>query len=216
MFPPPLWFSECYLLCHFGLVGRPKRNGTSAKVRGYQHHEDQCHNIIKCCQLALQLGQIEQHCQPNILLPAVRTSSHTASTSCFCLPKAITKEETEAIAKSSVQLLSSALRDLESQTSSGTGPGYGHGAQYEIEVASFLWSESQGDLLSDAGWVSVTQRGQQQQRSGLAMKTQALTPCIQNFCSSMDAKLKARLDDLQHYLPCQFKGRYLHWALFLL
>ncbi|XP_076000511.1 conserved oligomeric Golgi complex subunit 1 [Genypterus blacodes] len=119
--------------------------------------------------------------------------------------QAITKAETEAIATSSVQLLSSALRDLEGQTSSGTGPGSGPGAQYEIDVASFLWLESQGDLLSDAGWVSVSQRGQQQQRSGLAMKTQALTPCVQNFCSSMDAKLKTRLDDLQHYLPCPSK-----------
>uniref|UniRef100_A0A4W6D3X0 Conserved oligomeric Golgi complex subunit 1 n=1 Tax=Lates calcarifer TaxID=8187 RepID=A0A4W6D3X0_LATCA len=120
--------------------------------------------------------------------------------------QAITKEETEAISASSVQLLTSAVRDLEGQTihtSLGTNPGSSRGAQYEVDVASFLWSESPGDLLSDAGWVSVTQRGQQQQRSGLAMKTQALTPCVQNFCSSMDAKLKSRLDDLQHYLPSQ-------------
>uniref|UniRef100_A0A3Q1EY87 Conserved oligomeric Golgi complex subunit 1 n=1 Tax=Acanthochromis polyacanthus TaxID=80966 RepID=A0A3Q1EY87_9TELE len=58
----------------------------------------------------------------------------------------------------------------------------------------------------DAGWVSVSQRGQQQQRSGLAMKTQALTPCVQNFCSVLDTKLKTRLDDLQHYLPSQDAG----------
>ncbi|KAM7386207.1 hypothetical protein PAMA_009037 [Pampus argenteus] len=120
--------------------------------------------------------------------------------------QAITKDETEAISTSSVQLLTSAVRDLEGQTihtSSGTNPGSGRSSQYEVDVASFLWSESPGDLLNDAGWVSVNQRGQQQQRSGLAMKTQALTPCVQNFCSSMDAKLKARLDDLQHYLPSQ-------------
>ncbi|XP_071765969.2 conserved oligomeric Golgi complex subunit 1 isoform X2 [Centroberyx gerrardi] len=129
--------------------------------------------------------------------------------------QAITQEETGAISASSTQLLTSALRDLEAQTvhpspppssSAKPGPGTSRGAQYEVDVASFLWSEAPGDLLSDAGWVSVTQRGQQQQRSGLAMKTQALTPCVQNFCSSMDAKLKARLDDLQHYLPSQDKG----------
>ncbi|XP_037648488.1 conserved oligomeric Golgi complex subunit 1 isoform X2 [Sebastes umbrosus] len=123
--------------------------------------------------------------------------------------QAITKEETEAISTSSVQLLTSAVRDLESQTihtSSGTNTGSGRGAQYEVDVASYLWSESPGDLLSDAGWVSVSQRGQQHQRSSLAMKTQALTPCVQNFCSSLDAKLKARLDDLQYYLPSQDKG----------
>nr|XP_057904095.1 conserved oligomeric Golgi complex subunit 1 isoform X2 [Doryrhamphus excisus] len=112
----------------------------------------------------------------------------------------ITKEETEAISMSSVQLLTSAVRDLEEQT----GTACNQVAQYEVDVASYLWSESAGDLLSDAGWVSVNQRGQQQQqRSGLAMKTQALTPCVQNFCSSLDGKLKERLDDLQHYLPSQ-------------
>ncbi|XP_047428126.1 conserved oligomeric Golgi complex subunit 1 isoform X2 [Mugil cephalus] len=121
--------------------------------------------------------------------------------------QAITKEETEAISASSVQLLTSAVRDLEDQTvgsSSAANAGAGRGAQYEVDVASFLWSESPGDLLSDAGWVSVAQRGQQ--RSGLAMKTQALTPCVQNFCSSLDVKLKERLDDLQYYLPSQDTG----------
>ncbi|KAM9779745.1 conserved oligomeric Golgi complex subunit 1 [Neosynchiropus ocellatus] len=123
----------------------------------------------------------------------------------------ITKEETEAISASSVQLLSSAVKDLVSQTkpSSANGPASSRGAQYEADVSAFLWSESAGDLPSDAGWVSVAQRVQQQhqqQRSGLAMKTQALTPCVQNFCSSMDTKLKARLEDLQQYLPSQDAG----------
>ncbi|XP_059203898.1 conserved oligomeric Golgi complex subunit 1 isoform X2 [Centropristis striata] len=121
--------------------------------------------------------------------------------------QAITKEETEAISSSSVQLLSSAVRDLETlQAAPGAPPGSCRGSQYEVDVASFLWSEAPGDLLSDAGWVSVSQRGQQHQRSSLAMKTQALTPCVQNFCSSLDAKLKARLDDLQFYLPSQDAG----------
>uniref|UniRef100_A0A3Q2QGW3 Conserved oligomeric Golgi complex subunit 1 n=1 Tax=Fundulus heteroclitus TaxID=8078 RepID=A0A3Q2QGW3_FUNHE len=124
----------------------------------------------------------------------------------------ITKEETEAIAAISVQLLTSAVRDMEDQTiqsSSGSNPVPSRVAQYEVDVASFLWSESPADLPSDAAWINVAQRGQQQQqqqRSGLAMKTQALTPCVQNFCSSLDAKLKARLDDLQHYLPSEDTG----------
>ncbi|XP_040046654.2 conserved oligomeric Golgi complex subunit 1 isoform X2 [Gasterosteus aculeatus] len=122
--------------------------------------------------------------------------------------QAITKEETEAISTSSIQLLTSTVRDLEGQTihTSATNPGSARGAQYEVDVASFLWSESPGDLLSDAGWVSVNQRGQKHQRSSLAMKTQAVTPFVQNFCSSLDAKLKARLDDLRYYLPFQDPG----------
>lgn len=130
----------------------------------------------------------------------------------FPFPKAITKEETEAIAASSVQLLTSAVKDLEGQnvkSPSGTGASSSCEALYEADVASFLWSETPGDLLSDAAWVSVAQRGHQQQRSGLAMKTQALTPCVQSFCSSLDAKLKTRLDDLQHYLPSQDTGRFI-------
>lgn len=114
---------------------------------------------------------------------------------------------------SSVQLLTSAIRDLESQTSLkllGTNSGPNRVAQYETDVASYLWSESPGDLLSDAGWVSVSQRGQQHQSSSLAMKTQALTPCIQNFCSAMDAKLNIRLEDLQHYLPSHDTGKDTH------
>ncbi|CAB1350229.1 unnamed protein product [Coregonus sp. 'balchen'] len=117
---------------------------------------------------------------------------------------AITQEGTETISTSCRQLLSSALRDLEGQPTppgpSSSPPLPSRGALYEADVASFLWSEAQGDLLSDAAWVSVSQRGPQH-RSGLAMKTQALTPCVQIFCSSLDAALRARLDDVQHYLP---------------
>ncbi|XP_029014693.1 conserved oligomeric Golgi complex subunit 1 [Betta splendens] len=121
--------------------------------------------------------------------------------------KTITRGETEAISASSVQLLTSAMKDLEGRTStSGTSPGCGHGVKHEVDIASFLWSESPGDLLSDAGWVSVAQRKHQQQRSGLTLKTQALTPYVQNVCFSMDAKLKARLDDLQHYVLLQDTG----------
>uniref|UniRef100_A0A9J7X7A4 Conserved oligomeric Golgi complex subunit 1 n=2 Tax=Cyprinus carpio TaxID=7962 RepID=A0A9J7X7A4_CYPCA len=100
--------------------------------------------------------------------------------------QAITQEGTEGISSSSRQLLSSALRDLQGQATAGS---FSRGAQYESDVASFLWSESQGDLLSDTAWVSVAQRSPQQ-KSGLSMKTQALTPCVQTFCSSLDSKLK--------------------------
>uniref|UniRef100_A0A673IHX6 Conserved oligomeric Golgi complex subunit 1 n=1 Tax=Sinocyclocheilus rhinocerous TaxID=307959 RepID=A0A673IHX6_9TELE len=116
---------------------------------------------------------------------------------------AITQEGTEGISSSSRQLLSSALRDLQGQATAGS---FSRGAQYESDVAAFLWSESQGDLLSDTAWVSVAQRSPQQ-KSGLSMKTQALTPCVQTFCSSLDSKLKDKLDDLQHYLPSEKNGK---------
>ncbi|XP_016341169.1 conserved oligomeric Golgi complex subunit 1-like [Sinocyclocheilus anshuiensis] len=115
----------------------------------------------------------------------------------------ITQEGTEGISSSSRQLLSSALRDLQGQATAGS---FSRGAQYESDVAAFLWSESQGDLLSDTAWVSVAQRSPQQ-KSGLSMKTQALTPCVQTFCFSLDSKLKAKLDDLQHYLPSEKNGK---------
>ncbi|XP_059413233.1 conserved oligomeric Golgi complex subunit 1-like isoform X2 [Carassius carassius] len=117
--------------------------------------------------------------------------------------QAITQEGTEGISSSSRQLLSSDLRDLQGQA---TAWSFSRGAQYESDVAAFLWSETQGDLLSDTAWVSVAQRTPQQ-KSGLSMKTQALTPCVQTFCSSLDSKLKAKLDDLQHYLPSEKNGK---------
>uniref|UniRef100_A0A8C2BLM5 Conserved oligomeric Golgi complex subunit 1 n=1 Tax=Cyprinus carpio TaxID=7962 RepID=A0A8C2BLM5_CYPCA len=117
--------------------------------------------------------------------------------------QAITQEGTEGISSSSRQLLSSALQDLQGQATAGS---FSRGAQYESDVAAFLWSESQGDLLSDTAWVSVAHRSPQQ-KSGLSMKTQALTPCVQTFCSSLDSKLKAKLDDLQHYLPSDKNGK---------
>ncbi|XP_056609563.1 conserved oligomeric Golgi complex subunit 1 [Triplophysa dalaica] len=113
--------------------------------------------------------------------------------------QAITQEGTEDISSTSRQLLSSALRDLHGQVSAGS---FSRGVQYESDVGAFLWSESQGDLLSDAAWVSVSQRSPQQ-KSGLSMKTQALTPFVQTFCSTLDSKLKAKLEDLQHYLPSE-------------
>ncbi|XP_057716981.1 conserved oligomeric Golgi complex subunit 1 isoform X1 [Corythoichthys intestinalis] len=114
--------------------------------------------------------------------------------------QAITKEETKAISVSSVQLLTSTVKDLAGQTANSRE------AQYECDVSAYMWTESPGDLQSDAGYVSEAQRGQEQQKSPLAMKTNGVTPCVQNFCSSVDAKLKARLDDLQHYLPSQDAG----------
>ncbi|KAJ8345528.1 hypothetical protein SKAU_G00297210, partial [Synaphobranchus kaupii] len=109
--------------------------------------------------------------------------------------QALTQEGTEGVSSGSKQLLTATLRELEGQCS--------RAALFERDVASFLWAESPGDLASDAAWVGVAQRGAQpqQQRSGLAMKTQALTPCVQTVCAALDAKLKAQLDDLQHYLP---------------
>lgn len=67
-------------------------------------------------------------------------------------------------------------------------------------MSLFLWSESPNDLPSDAAWVSVANRDQFA-GSGLSMKAQAVSPCVQNFCAALDSKLKVKLDDLLAYLP---------------
>lgn len=67
-------------------------------------------------------------------------------------------------------------------------------------MSLFLWSESPSDLPSDAAWVSVSNRAQFPS-SGLAMKAQAVSPCVQNFCSALDSKLQVQLEDLLAYLP---------------
>ncbi|XP_069338922.1 conserved oligomeric Golgi complex subunit 1 isoform X2 [Eulemur rufifrons] len=109
----------------------------------------------------------------------------------------LTKEGFESISHSSKELLVSALQELESSTSSSTSNKHIH---FEHNLSLFLWSESPNDLPSDAAWVSVANR-HQLACSGLSMKAQAVSPCVQNFCSALDSKLKVHLDDLLAYLP---------------
>uniref|UniRef100_A0A8C6RZ80 Conserved oligomeric Golgi complex subunit 1 n=4 Tax=Euarchontoglires TaxID=314146 RepID=A0A8C6RZ80_NANGA len=107
----------------------------------------------------------------------------------------LTKEGFESISNSSKELLVSALQELE--TSSSTSNKHVH---FEQNMSVFLWSESPNDLPCDAAWVSVANRGQFA-NSVLSMKAQAISPCVQNFCSALDSKLKVKLDDLLAYLP---------------
>ncbi|KAM8946544.1 conserved oligomeric Golgi complex subunit 1 isoform 2-T2 [Pelodytes ibericus] len=106
----------------------------------------------------------------------------------------LTKEDFESISSSSVQLLLSSLQELE-----GNPETYKH-IQHENNICSFLWSENASDLPSDAAWVSVGNRVPHH-RSGLSLKAQAVTSCIQSFCAALDSKLKAKLEDLFSYLP---------------
>lgn len=110
----------------------------------------------------------------------------------------ITQEGMESISSSCKQLISSTLQELEGEASS-------RGSRFESDVSSFLWCESQSDLLSDAAWVSVSQRNSRPE-SGLSMKTHALTPRVQNFCATLDSKLKAQLEDLGHFLSSDAPG----------
>ncbi|XP_062447836.1 conserved oligomeric Golgi complex subunit 1 isoform X1 [Rhea pennata] len=109
----------------------------------------------------------------------------------------LTKEGFDSISSSSKQLLILALQELESKSSTSVPSKH---IQFEHNVALFLWSESSSDLPSDTAWVNVANRSQFT-KSGLSMKAQVLTPCVQSFCSALDSKLKARLDDLLSYLP---------------
>ncbi|NXU55780.1 COG1 protein, partial [Turnix velox] len=113
----------------------------------------------------------------------------------------LTKEGFDSISSSSKELLTLALKELEVKSNSSALSKH---IQFEHNVALFLWSESSADLPSDAAWVNVANRGQLA-KSGLSMKAQALTPCVQSFCSALDSKLKARLDDLLSYLPTDSK-----------
>ncbi|XP_078510399.1 conserved oligomeric Golgi complex subunit 1 isoform X2 [Lissotriton helveticus] len=109
----------------------------------------------------------------------------------------LTKEDFNSITSTSKQLLMSALHELEAQSHSGTTSKH---IQFEYNVPSFLWLESSSDLLPDAAWINVSSRSHFA-KSGLSMKAHALTPCVQNFCTALDAKLKVKLDDLLSYLP---------------
>ncbi|XP_040845511.1 conserved oligomeric Golgi complex subunit 1 isoform X1 [Ochotona curzoniae] len=108
----------------------------------------------------------------------------------------LTKEGFDSISSSSKELLGAALQELGSP---GGSASHKH-IHYEQNMALFLWSESASDLPSDAAWVTVANRAQFA-HSGLSMKAQAVSPCVQNFCSALDSRLKMQLDDLLAYLP---------------
>ncbi|XP_054832185.1 conserved oligomeric Golgi complex subunit 1 isoform X2 [Eublepharis macularius] len=109
----------------------------------------------------------------------------------------LTKEGFDDIATSSGEILMLAVQELEAKF--GTSAPNKH-TLYEQNMASFLWSESPNDLPPDAAWITVANRSQFT-KSGLSMKAQAHSPCVQSFCSALDSKLKAKLDDLLSYLP---------------
>ncbi|XP_036125075.1 conserved oligomeric Golgi complex subunit 1 isoform X1 [Molossus molossus] len=109
----------------------------------------------------------------------------------------LTREGFDSISASSRQLLIAALQELENSTSKSTSNKHVH---FEHNMSLFLWSESPSDLPSDAAWVSVANRAPCAS-SGLSMKAQAISPCVQNFCAALDSKLKVKLDDLLAYLP---------------
>ncbi|XP_048848279.1 LOW QUALITY PROTEIN: conserved oligomeric Golgi complex subunit 1 [Brienomyrus brachyistius] len=119
--------------------------------------------------------------------------------------QALAQEAMDGISAGCRQLLSTSLQELEMREGPGDSSRL---VPFEGDVASFLWSESPGDLPTDAAWVSAALRGApvSGHPSGLAMKARAVTPRVQAFCASLDARLRLQLDDLQHYLPLESEG----------
>ncbi|XP_058025893.1 conserved oligomeric Golgi complex subunit 1 isoform X1 [Ahaetulla prasina] len=109
----------------------------------------------------------------------------------------LTKEGFDDISNSSGELLLLTVQELEAKFNSSN---HSKHIVFECNMASFLWSENPNDLPPDAAWISVANRSQFT-KSGLSMKAQAYSLSVQNFCSALDSKLKARLEDLLSYLP---------------
>uniref|UniRef100_A0A8D2KUX7 Conserved oligomeric Golgi complex subunit 1 n=2 Tax=Varanus komodoensis TaxID=61221 RepID=A0A8D2KUX7_VARKO len=109
----------------------------------------------------------------------------------------LTKEGFDDISSSSRELLLLTVQELEAKFDTSAP---NKQILFEHNIASFLWSENPNDLPPDAAWINVASRSQFS-KSGLSMKAQAHSPSVQNFCSALDSKLKAKLDDLLSYLP---------------
>ncbi|KAH0629335.1 hypothetical protein JD844_011333 [Phrynosoma platyrhinos] len=109
----------------------------------------------------------------------------------------LTEEGFGDISSSSRELLVLAVQDLEAKFDMSA---HNKHIRFEHNMASFLWSENPNDLPPDAAWISVGSRSPFT-KSGLSMKAQAHSPGVQSFCSALDSKLKAKLDDLLSYLP---------------
>ncbi|CAI5765722.1 Conserved oligomeric Golgi complex subunit 1 [Podarcis lilfordi] len=112
----------------------------------------------------------------------------------------LTKEGFDDISSSSKELLVVSAQELEAKVDASA---HNKHMLFEHNMASFLWSENPNDLPPDAAWISVANRSQFT-KSGLSMKAQAHSPRVQSFCSALDSKLKAKLEDLLSYLPSDF------------
>lgn len=69
-------------------------------------------------------------------------------------------------------------------------------SMFQCESASFLWSESAGDVPINLNWNSSKPR----ERGNLSMKVKGFTLTIQSLCASVDGKLKYILEDVGLYL----------------
>ncbi|XP_053231403.1 conserved oligomeric Golgi complex subunit 1 [Podarcis raffonei] len=112
----------------------------------------------------------------------------------------LTKEGFDDISSSSKELLVVSVQELEAKVDASA---HNKHMLFEHNMASFLWSENPNDLPPDAAWISVANRSQFT-KSGLSMKAQAHSPRVQSFCSALDSRLKAKLEDLLSYLPSDF------------
>ncbi|XP_071095427.1 conserved oligomeric Golgi complex subunit 1-like isoform X2 [Haliotis cracherodii] len=73
--------------------------------------------------------------------------------------------------------------------------------QHETNLASYLWTESSGDIAASSVWTpsnkSLADGG------GLILKARAFTPAVQSLCRHIDDKLKNLLEDNKPYLQVE-------------
>ncbi|XP_013380864.1 conserved oligomeric Golgi complex subunit 1 [Lingula anatina] len=72
-------------------------------------------------------------------------------------------------------------------------------AAYECAVGSYIWNESQGDIVNNSAWVAASNKTLLES-GGLLMKAKAYTPAVQSLCGTFDSKLKALLEDSSYYI----------------
>ncbi|XP_078723425.1 conserved oligomeric Golgi complex subunit 1 isoform X3 [Lampetra fluviatilis] len=117
------------------------------------------------------------------------------------------QETLDSIAASSQQALQAAVLEL------GT-PRHRAGPSPETDASTYLWTESPGDLAPHAAWggapappplpaaaASSQTCLEVPTWAGLTMKARGHTPMVQGLCAALDAKLRARIEDVAAYLP---------------
>ncbi|KAJ8304320.1 hypothetical protein KUTeg_017903 [Tegillarca granosa] len=75
--------------------------------------------------------------------------------------------------------------------------------QSELNMANYIWMESNVDIPANMAWMTSNQRMASENPGGLMMKAKAYTPIVQSLCKTYDERLRIMLEDCVYYIqPC--------------
>ncbi|WAR00774.1 COG1-like protein, partial [Mya arenaria] len=151
------------------------------------HLHDNCTQWIQTCSCDVQSGVGK-------LLHFVNTVKHLATirnTVWDIMAQALIQYQLNATVELTQRQVSKVIIEMDNPHSSPLVS--------EIDLGSYVWSESPGDIAPHTAWSPAGTRSLVES-GGLMMKAKAYTPIVQSFCKNFDEKLKSVSEDYKFYM----------------